>query len=822
MNKRVPEDFLKAAMEAEHQSTHGQLKIYLGAAPGVGKTYQMLTDALSLRSQGYDVVIGVVATHGREEVESIASAFEKIPLQAMTRENHTEYALNLQKVIQRAPGLVLIDEAAFSNPKGLLHPKRWQDILELLQHGMNVYTTLNIQHIESLNNVVTNLIGIPVYETVPDSFLEKADNIELIDLPSEELITRLKQGKIYVPADSQIAIHHFFKKKNLDALRELALRIVAEKVSLQVESPYSKSLSARLMYKQDALLVAIKCANNMPKLIRTAKRLSLRLNCTWYAVFVDTGAEKAQTDIQQYLQLAETLGARTQIIYSDNIFEAIEQFIENNHITQLVLGKSTKSWWQPVSRFELLARRLKDVGMYCIDIGTTDEKPGLVQHCVKKIPQDWSKVLILCGLFLGLELLFNERSFHLLLSNWKDWLWHSSQWLAILILVSTSLMYSKRKFEQVAILQQNNNFLMGFYQSINSVRGKEHILQVAYDYLSDQLKLNCMVFLPQRNSLALYLPKTSMALTDKEIAIVQWVYQSGQPAGQGTGNLIFSEAFFLPLKGHLKSLGVFRFENQYGELLSSLQRKNLTVCIQQLANMLDIEYQLEEEQWRKLSNLKQQIRDNLLKGFAKQLYQPFSHLLDKMPSQLEDSPYAVLLARLRSHLKVMTYFSDESLPINRSLQSMQDIIEHVLHAHRKDWRDWKVSWYVEANLPKVMVHLDLMTAVIENLMENIHQHSNAHEGVEVSLHRKNHILLVSIADFGPGFSEAERVHLFDSFYQANTPAAADGLGLGLALCERIISWHGGQIWAENRRPRGAIFNFTLPLENEGSTGENEV
>ena len=822
MNKRVPEDFLKVAEQAERQSTHGQLKIYLGAAPGVGKTYQMLSDALTLRSQGYDVVIGAIATHGREEVESLASAFEKIPLQAIINQNHTEYALDLNKVIQRAPGLVLIDEAAFSNPKGLLHPKRWQDILELLQHGMNVYTTLNIQHIESLNNVVTSLIGIPVYETVPDSFLEKADNIELIDLPSEELITRLKQGKIYVPSDSQIAIQHFFKKKNLDALRELALRIVAEKVSLQVESPYSKSLSARLMYKQDVLLVAIKSAKNMPKLIRAAKRLSLRLNCIWYALYVDTGGQKEDTDIQQYLQLAESMGARTQIVYSNNIFEAIEQFIENNQITQVVLGKSPRSWWRPISRFELLARRLKDVGMYCIDLGPSDDKPSLIQHWINKLTKDWLQVFVLFGLFVGLELLFNEHSFHLLLSNWKEWLWHSSQWVVILLFISMFLIYAKRKFSQVAILQQNNNFLMGFYQSINSVRGKDNILQAAYDYLTHQLKLNCMIFLPLRNSLALFLPQTKLMLTDKEMAIVQWVYQSGQPAGQGTGNLIFSDAFFLPLKGHLKSLGVFRFENQNGEPLSSEQRKNLLVCIQQLANMLDIENQLEEEQWQNLLDLKQEIRDNLLKGFAKQLYQPFSHLLDKMPEQLENSPYAVLLARLRSHLKVMTYFSDESLQLNRSLQSIQDIIQHVLHAHRKDWLDWKVTWYVEANLPKVMVHLDLMTAVVENLLENIQQHSNANEGVEVSLHRKNDFLLVSIGDFGPGFSEAERIHLFDSFYQANTPAAADGLGLGLALCERIISWHGGQIWAENRRPRGAIFNFTLPLENGGSTGENEV
>ncbi len=861
--KKTPEVYLNVADVVERKNNQGQLKIYLGASPGVGKTYQMLSDALGLRSKGFDVVIGAIETHGREEVESLASAFEKVPLKMVNTHQAVLYALNIEEVLKRAPGLVLVDEAAFNNPMGLRHPKRWQDIIELLEHGIDVYTTLNIQHLESLNDVVSSIIGIPVYETVPDAFLERADAIELIDLPSEDLILRLKQGKVYLPSEVSMAIHHFFKKKNLDALRELALRIVAERVGSQVDNDYSRSLSARLMYKQEALLVCVKNNANMPKLIRSAKRLAVRLKCVWYALYVDSGNKKDFFEVQAYLQLAESLGAKTQMVFSTKILNAIQAFIETKKITQVVIGKSKNTFWSQISRFELMVNRMSDVGIYRIELGQEGQKIGQKKPWSKLLNWlwggglalvlvatnahfqilnrwyimwliaigglgiaaigEWSKVFILTSLFLGLDLLLNEHSFSLLLSSWQEWLDQYGRWSVLFLLMSASLVYGRQKLEKAGVLERNNGFLMGFYQAISSVRGHKNILKAAYDYLTDQLQLNCLVFLPVSQSLKLFLPQhMPNPLDDKEMAIVQWVYESGQPAGHATGNLIFSQATFLPLKGAEKCMGVMRFENENGQNLSEFQKKNLLICLQQLANILDVEMQHEQSKMRDLLDIKNQVRDHLLKGFALQLYKPFVHLLKLIPQQLMTSPYAQLLERLSNHLKVMTYFSDESLLQQRSLQNMQEMIQNVLNRYVDEWGQWPVTWYVDASLPKVPVQLDLMTVVIENLLDNIHQHSNAKEGVEIGIYKKNSHLLVSIADFGPGFSQSELTKVFDSFYQGNTPTAADGLGLGLALCERIISWHNGRIWAENRQPRGMIFNFLLPLEKQSAKRDNNA
>lgn len=856
--KRDPETYLKIAQAEERRSQYGRLKIYLGAAPGVGKTYQMLSDGLTLRSQGFDVVIGDVATHGRQEVESLASAFEKLPLLPVKIEETIVYALDLDAIIKRAPGLVLIDEAAFSNPKGLRHPKRWQDILELIKHGINVYTTLNVQHIESLNDVVSNLIGVPIFETVPDDFLEQADEMELVDLPSEELIQRLKQGKVYVPSEISIAMDYFFKKNHLDALRELALRIVAERVSGQVDSEYAKSLSAQLMYKQDNLLICIKNDPAMPKLIRVAKRLSMRLKCKWMALFVDDGQQTEFLKVQEYLALAESLGAKTQVVSSTHFLQAIEQFVISNQITQIVIGRTRRKWWSFRTKFDLISHHFKDIGLYGVEL----TKPGQQVFSWKKsrwwlaLPmalivgaiyliyptfnpwnlllcfaiyvfilasvEEWEKVLLITFLFLGIDILINEQSILFMLEPTWELFVHYSHWSILGLIFSLGLVYSSRRIRQAREIEENNGFLMGFYQAISSIRGRDKIVQTAYDYFKQHLNLEVKVFLPYQQSLQLFLPKESRSIIDdKEMAIVQWVFQSGNPAGRGTGNLIFSEGLFLPLKGVEACQGVMRFQSISKDSLSNVQRKNLQVCLQQLANILEIESQYEQAKAKDISLVKNKVKDDLLSGFTAQLYKPFLHLLDLLPKELENSPYRQLLHRLSNHLRVMSYFGDQALLKQVTFQSMPELINQVLTQRTKPWDQMKVGWYVQADLPKVWMQLDLMTVVIENILDNILQHANIKDGVEISIHQKKGFILVSFADFGPGFNEKELSKVFDYFYQVNATLSSDGLGLGLALCERIISWHGGKIWAENRYPRGAIFNFLLPLENPSLKEDNK-
>lgn len=842
--KRNPEAYLEAANVEEQKGRLGKLKIYLGASPGVGKTYQMLSDALSLRAQGLDVVIGVVETHGREEVESLASAFERIPLMTVVKESYSVHALDVGAVIRRSPGLVLIDEAAFRNPDGLRHPKRWQDILELIERGIDVCTTLNVQHLESLNDVASNLIGAPIYETVPDAILEKATFIELIDLPSEDLILRLKQGKIYVPSEISVAVHHFFKKKNLDALRELALKIVEERVSLEVDSDVSKTLSARLMYKQVNLLVCINGQEKMPKLIRAAKRLAVRLKCPWYALFVDTGDKKQFFSAESYLKLAESLGAKTHVIFSNRVANAIEEFVEQYQITQVVIGRPQERFWRPISIERQLKNHLSDIGFYDIDLNDTpqdkDWKQYLYRHrymlfavsilvsgmwgldklhaqlspwmmaasvgffavFLSRMVQ-WPQVLMITLLALSAELVLNHVSWH----DWQNW----GTWALLISVMCVYLVYAKNQLSMASEMQRNNGFLLGFYQEISSLRGVEQILKAAHQFLTTFLRCEIKVYGKRRETFQQVLPQTDTAEQDvKDLAIAQWVFESRQAAGKGTQNLSYSESYFFPLADSHHCLGVMQFYAKEGLNLNPVQQKLLKVGLQQLTNILDVEQQQIEENIRDIHDVKTRLGDELLKRFSKQLSEPISDLLENLPPEWQNKSYGKTLERLKNHLKIIACFADEHDIKQKSFQHIPEILQEVL-LHTPEWENRPVQWHVAEDLPEVEVHLELLKAVFLGLLDNILMHADSQKGIEVGMHVKDEYLCVSIADFGPGFSQHELSKIFETFYQVSKHEPPNGMGLGLALCERIITWHGGKIWAENRKPHGAIFNFTLPL-----------
>lgn len=851
MNRRTPEEFLSQAEEEEKQTRQGALKIYLGAAPGVGKTYQMLSDALVKRAQGIDVVIGMVETHGRQEVESLASAFEKIPCQIIQKDTFTLRALDLEAIYQRSPALVLIDEAAFSNPEGSLHPKRWQDILDIIHHGIDIYTTLNIQHLESLNDVVSRLVGIPIYETVPDAFLEQAAGIELIDLPSNELINRLKEGKIYLPSEVSVAIHHFFKKANLDALRELALRVAAQRVGSEVISDTSKSLSARLLYQEDRLLVCIKHQADMNRLIRSAKRIASRLNCPWYALYVDTGDQEHFFKVQTHLQFAQSLGAQTQVVFSTQVVDSIEEFIEQQQITQLVLGKETRKWWFPSKVLERLMLDLKDIGIYLIELqaerrnireklknlfsfkkmmlGFSIVLTSLFMVVFKNIfsPWDfgwltglfilgiayagaWSWVFFLMFLFLGFDLLFNERSFDYFIHEPLSWLWQYASWSLLFLSLSAFVIHARRQIILAREIENQHHQLISFYQLITNTRGIDEILKASSQFLKSQLEIQAIFFISEHQRLKPMIPE--QCLSEKEMAIVQWVFESGEQAGLGTGNLIFSEAYFLPIKTSDQILGVARFQSRPRELMET-QKKFLNVMMQQLAMIVQLEQQQQQKTIQDIDHAKYQERDEILKKFSEQFYKPFSEITEKFADMAPNAAYLKNLLRLKNHLKVIHFLSFEKAKERRIYQDIIKVIEQVLNENKTTWPKKKILWKLEKNIPEIFFNYDLIYILIDNLLDNIAMHANPKAGIEIAVVQDSEQVIVSFSDDGPGFSEKELEKIFESFYQGKQ-AQNSGLGLGLALCERIVTWHGGKIWAENRIPHGAVFYFSLPkIEN---------
>lgn len=345
MNKRPDPDALLAQMTAERErGARGHLKIFFGACPGVGKTYAMLTAARHLQAQGVDVVIGVVESHGRAETEALVADLECLPRRSQAYRNQILEEFDLDAALARKPGLLLVDELAHSNVANSRHVKRWQDVEELLAAGINVFTTVNVQHFDSLSEVVAGITGIRITETLPDRLFDAADEVQLVDLPPEELLQRLQEGKVYLPEQAERAIKGFFRKGNLLALRELALRRTADRVDEDVAA-YRRERAVQTVWPtQDALLVCIGSSPGSDKLVRKAARLAAQLNAPWHALYVETPALQRLSESQRHailkvLKLAGTLGARTATLPGADAASVTRTYARENNLARIVVGR---------------------------------------------------------------------------------------------------------------------------------------------------------------------------------------------------------------------------------------------------------------------------------------------------------------------------------------------------------------------------------------------------------------------------------------------------------------------------------------------------
>ncbi len=368
----------EALLDAANHEGRGRLKIFLGAAPGVGKTYEMLQSAQAKRRDGVDVVVGVVETHGRHETESLLEGLAVIPRRVVDYKGHRLTEMDLDAILKRRPQLALIDELAHSNAPGSRHPKRYLDVEELIGAGIDVYTTLNIQHVDSLNDVIARITRIRVRETVPDSILDQADDIEVVDLAPDDLIQRLHEGKVYLPQQAERAVRHFFSPGNLTALRELALRRTAQRVDDQLLSHMRAHAIAGPWAAGDRVLVCVSEASNTPALIRYARRVADRLHAPWTAMYVETAHTTRLSDaerdrIADYLRLAERLGASTITIAGRNIAAEVIAYAEANNITQIVIGKSDRPRWFEILHGSVVHELVRKSGPISVHVISAEE-----------------------------------------------------------------------------------------------------------------------------------------------------------------------------------------------------------------------------------------------------------------------------------------------------------------------------------------------------------------------------------------------------------------------------------------------------------------
>ncbi len=372
---------LEAARREDSRT--GKLRIFVGAAPGVGKTYAMLETARARRKDGYDVIVGIVETHGRKETEALLEGLEVVPRRRIEYRGHWLDEMDLDAILARQPQIVLVDELAHTNAPGSRHPKRYLDVEELLNRGINVYSTVNIQHIESLNDVVAQITGVRVHETVPDRIFDRADSVELVDLTPDDLIERLKEGKVYVPKQAERALEHFFSPANLTALRELALRRTADRVDEQLLTHMQEHAIQGPWAAGERVLVCVSEDPRAAGLVRYAKRLADRLHAPWTALSIETQrslqlTEEQRDRVADTLRLAESLGAEAITIPSGGrrIADDVVNFAHANNVTQIIIGKSTRPRWFEILHGSVVHELVRSSGNISVHVISGEHASG--------------------------------------------------------------------------------------------------------------------------------------------------------------------------------------------------------------------------------------------------------------------------------------------------------------------------------------------------------------------------------------------------------------------------------------------------------------
>ncbi len=636
----------EALLEASRNAARGKLRIFLGAAPGVGKTCAMLKAAHRKRAEGVDVVVAIVETHGRRDTEALIEGLEVLPRKALPAKGNAYPEMDLDALLTRRPQLALVDELAHSNVEGSRHPKRHQDVAELLAAGIDVWSTLNIQHLESLNDVVARITRVRVRETVPDRVFDTADEVEIVDLTPQELIERLEDGKVYAGAQAQAALKNWFKPGNLTALRELALRRTAERVDDQMRA-YMRSHAIRGPWAAGERLLV--CVNESPaaaEVVRRAKRVADRLNAPWFAIHVETArsralGEKAQTRIADTIRLAESLGAETLTLPgSRNIAADLLGWSRDNNITQILLGKSRRSRWFEFRHGSVVQDLMREAAGIDIHVLAEDRQavssaapePGSDEQ-PRRSPTESIGIYVATALMVAVATLLGRALVafvsvpNISLIYLAAVLWSAtryglgasifasiastlaynfffteprytftvadpSQVLALIFfcmaaVLTSTLTARERVHAQTAHDQARTTAeLLAFSRKLAGIRKLDTLMAASAAQIANMLKVDALMLLPDARTGALVAMASApagAALDEADLAAATWCWDKNQPTGSGTDTLPGGRRLFLPLRTGQGRLGVIGVSRSQGDARLSPDERRLLDALADLA-----------------------------------------------------------------------------------------------------------------------------------------------------------------------------------------------------------------------------------------------
>jgi two-component system sensor histidine kinase KdpD len=682
-----PDELLARLKAEEAQAARGKLKIFFGASAGVGKTYAMLSAARAARKQGVDVVVGVVETHGRAETQALVHDLELLPLREVAYRDRRLQEFDLDGALARKPALILMDELAHSNVPGSRHPKRWQDVEELLAAGIDAWSTINVQHLETLNDVVSGITGVKVWETVPDRFFDNADEVVIVDLPPDDLLQRLKEGKVYMPQQAATAVRNFFRKGNLIALRELALRRTADRVDDDILHWRRTRSVSPVWQTREALLVCIGPDERSERLVRSTARMAAQLGVPWHCIYVETPALQRLTEADRQralraLKLAQDAGATTATLSGRSLPQAIVKYAHEHNLSRVVLGRDTGRRprpWQPslveavgaagqdldVIQVALPPRervRLRPSAPATHDEGGSSRSPGWRPYVMSALVcgvaaavaaplnsifelSNIVMVFLLAVVFAAMrygrgpavlaaflsvaafDFLYVPPRLSFSVSD-VQYIVTFAVMLVVALVIGQLTAVLKWQARVATLREERVSALYQISRDLSGALMVEQIAEIAARFLESEFEARSALWVADLQDRLLPPVQMPVMPGQMDLGIAQWAYDHAEMAGHGTHTLPASPTLYVPLKAPMRLRGVLAVEPRNpSRLAGPEQRQLLETCASLLAISLERVHYIDVAQSTTVQMESERLRHSLLAAISHDLRTPLAALV---------------------------------------------------------------------------------------------------------------------------------------------------------------------------------------------------
>ncbi|MGF1741890.1 sensor histidine kinase KdpD [Vibrio profundum] len=863
-----------ALLSTVEEPNRGRLTIFLGAAPGVGKTYSMLQAAKEQVAAGRQVLIGVVETHGRQDTAALAQGMDRIPCEIHQYRGKSLAEFSLDGTVEARPDLLILDELAHTNVPGSHHQKRYQDVEVLLNAGIDIFTTLNVQHLASLHDTIKQLTGVEVREEVPDTLLETAFEIKLVDLPVRELLGRLEAGKVYVPHQARAAMSSFFTHGNLSALRELALHTAAQCVDRQTQLLRTAKGDAQTAIVPH-LLVCIESSEESETLIRRGHQFARLRHLSWSVVAF--GKEARSSESAKALELARELGADVEILYGPDRSKAVREVARRRKVTALMVANRRASWLR-----KGVGQQLQGADDPWMLVLVPAPKPNKrrIQRDEPSDLRDYLQALIVMAIaslvafpfrhlltLSDLSMIYQVGvlvvavrtrlrttifaaivaflcfNFFFTAPYFQFFIEHRSDTITALVFLLFALFtghLASRLRKQVLRLRYSNHFsisLLEFSRSLSSQLTQHDFLEEGGRQLSQALGLDVIVMGtdPEQGLYTVSRSSPGAGITVKAQTAANWCLNNGEAAGFSTNTLNSCNWLFLPLKlndGQVNQVVGIRGDAS----LQSIQRRNqldswLEVWRQALSQSFLREALAEE----RLKSETEQLRAVLLSSISHDLRTPLTTLIGSTESWLsyhpqlsEEEQVSLIegvstegkrLHRYVTHLLDMTRIGQGELTLNCQPAEIKQLLSNVIERLTVDLKPFQLVTHVDEGIPVLNVQSSFLEQSLVNVLDNARQWSKAGDKISIEIRKQEDALKIEIYDQGPGISPSLRKQIFEPFFTTRKrDRGQGGSGLGLAIAKGMIQAHGGTIKAlacNKEDGYTTCIQIQLPLDQNG-------